>query len=354
MNRKELQQRLFALTQWEQERKEEYEKTGQFLQQIDYDNFWDKNDDGVYLFSTEKMLSIKPVSPDSTHAPICNKISQNNLRLIAHSRYQQIPFHKTEFVSINYIYSGRLIVDFPNRKREILLPGQLIFMNSDIVHALTIECETDIILGIQIEKKYLDVRLLRGLKGTGPVADFFISTMTGKSSDFSYLTADFGEDDKVRNLMEDIFCEYLEPGIASDFLVENYIRNLFTFMIRSSHLAEPKVKEKLIDILAYIQEHFTDCSLSGLAERFYFSPKYLSSLLKKETGFTFQQHLENVRMQMACYFLENSQLSVREIARNCGYSNLTFFYKRFEKRFSMNPSQYRRNIMTTPSSPVNY
>jgi AraC-like DNA-binding protein len=198
-------------------------------------------------------------------------------------------------------------------------------------------------MGFQIEKDFLDEKLLYGLRGTGPVADFLIASMTGRSSEFSYLISGFEQDDKMRNLFEDIFCEYLDPGIASDILVENYVRIFFSFLIRSSsNILKTNTKANLMDILNYIEQHYADCSLQKLSQTFHFNPKYLGNLIKKKTGFSFQQLLENARMRKICYYLENSNLPVREIAQICGYSNMTFFFRRFEERYELTPGEYRQ------------
>ena len=62
---------------------------------------------------------------------------EDHLRTVLHSRYSVIPFHQTEFISVNYVYHGKLQIDFPDRRHLILQEGQLIFMNSGIVHSLT-------------------------------------------------------------------------------------------------------------------------------------------------------------------------------------------------------------------------
>lgn len=343
MNRKELYERIRPLSQFELDKKAGFEKTGElYVARKEHNQWWEKDSAGYYIFSNETMANLPNASKDTLHSPIWHNTLQKKLRLILHSRYSYIPFHSTEFVSVNFVYSGHLVVNFPDR-RVILQKGQMIFMNSDIVHSLTFEGEEDIVMGFQIEKEFLDENLLYGLRGTGPVADFLIASMTGHSSEFSYLISGFENDDKMRNLFEDIFCEYLDPGVAGDILVENYVRIFFTFLIRSSsNIMKTNTKANLMDILTYIEEHYTDCSLQELSRVFHFSAKYLGNLIKKKTGSSFQQIPENARMRMICYYLENSEFPVREIAQNCGYSNMSFFFRRFEERYHMTPAEYRQ------------
>lgn len=352
MNRQELSDRIYPLSKFELSKKKNYEKTGKlYVASKEHEQWWKKDTAGYYIFSNEKMSNLPNADQDLLHSPISHNILRKKLRLLIHSRYSHIPFHSTEFVSVHFVYSGHLIINFPDN-RIILQKGQLIFMNSKIIHSLTFEGEEDIVMGFQIEKDFLDENLLYGLKGTGPVADFLISSLTGHPNEFSYLISGFENDDKMRNLFEDIFCEYLDPGTASDTLVENYLRIFFTFLIRStSNILKNNTKANMMDILSYIEEHYTDCTLKELSDVFHFNSKYLGNLISRKMGLSFQQLLENARMRKICYYLETSDTPVREIAANCGYSNMTFFFRRFEERYHMTPSKYRQ--MSTYCSPIN-
>ena len=54
--------------------------------------------------------------------------------------------------------------------------------------------------------------------------------------------------------------------------------------------------------------------------------------MKENTGFTFKQHLLNVKMEVAVNLLENTGTAIYDIAEKIGYENLTHFYKLFKKR----------------------
>lgn len=342
MNRQEFWETIHPLTEFEQQKKKNYERSGVLFQPLQESPHCRRDDSGYYIISNEAMSRLPDHTADSLHAPLFFDAVRHRLRLIIHSRFAEIPFHSTEFVSINYVYSGRLLVRFPDRS-ILLQPGQLIFMNDGIVHSMVIEGEHDSILGIQIEKNYLSDDLLYGLKGIGPVADFLISAMTGQSSEFSYMISGFETDDRMKNLFEDMFCEYFDPGMGSDVLIANYMRIFFSFLIRStSNVLQTNKGINMLEILSYLETHYKDCSLQELSGVFHFHPKYLGNLIRKNTGATFQQHLENKRMRMVCYYLENTALPVRDIAQNCGYSNLTFFFRRFQELYGMTPAKYRR------------
>ena len=66
----------------------------------------------------------------------------------------------------------------------------------------------------------------------------------------------------------------------------------------------------------------------------------VSMLLPKETGKTFSQLQLERRMERAVPLLQNTMLSIEEIAAMLGYSNSSNFYKAFKSYFHTSPRDY--------------
>ena len=60
------------------------------------------------------------------------------------------------------------------------------------------------------------------------------------------------------------------------------------------------------------------------------------------TGVTVVQYLTVVRIRRACQLLTETDEPVTEIARQCGFSNTTYFENVFRRLRGMTPSRYRR------------
>lgn len=71
------------------------------------------------------------------------------------------------------------------------------------------------------------------------------------------------------------------------------------------------------------------------------SPKYLSDLLRKETGRNTQDHIHCFVINKAKNILLNSNDSVSEIAYQLGFEYPQYFSKIFKKRVKMSPSEFR-------------
>lgn len=96
-------------------------------------------------------------------------------------------------------------------------------------------------------------------------------------------------------------------------------------------------------IMAYINEHYGDSSLSvtSAAEVFSMSSSYFSTYFKKHLDVTFSKYLEGLRIEKACELIRNSDLNIEAIATEVGYTSSLSFRRAFKKVMGMPPSSYR-------------
>lgn len=95
--------------------------------------------------------------------------------------------------------------------------------------------------------------------------------------------------------------------------------------------------------LDYVQKNFMDkLSLGEIAGQFNYSLAHASHTFKKETGMTFQDYVQCVRIQESCRLLINTTKKVSEISQLVGYSNIQFFNEVFRRQTGMSPREFRR------------
>ena len=111
----------------------------------------------------------------------------------------------------------------------------------------------------------------------------------------------------------------------------------------------PSVGESQIDcvvaarraaVLEHICSHFQEPGLTGLslAQSLGISQRYLYRLLQ-ETGKSFTEHVNELRLKRACSLLAaaDSSRRVSDIAFEVGFSDLTYFYRLFKAHFGDTP-----------------
>ncbi|WP_338594732.1 helix-turn-helix domain-containing protein [Paenibacillus sp. Y5S-9] len=102
--------------------------------------------------------------------------------------------------------------------------------------------------------------------------------------------------------------------------------------------------ERIFEIRKCIEREYgnPELSLDYLAEQFQLSPKSISKLFKEMTGNKFVDYLIDVRIKRAQQLLEQTTLSVNEIAEDVGYANVISFGRAFKKHVNTSPGEYRK------------
>lgn len=86
-------------------------------------------------------------------------------------------------------------------------------------------------------------------------------------------------------------------------------------------------------------------TVKSLASLFNISPRYLSDLLKQETGKTAMELIHIFLISEAKNLLKSSDNSVSETAYALGFDNPPYFSRLFKKEVGISPNQYKRNAL---------
>lgn len=97
-------------------------------------------------------------------------------------------------------------------------------------------------------------------------------------------------------------------------------------------------------IINYIEKNYRNAiSLEELAEIAGFSAPYLSRIFKKEFGMNFSSYVNHLRVKEAKTLLVSSELSIKEISYELGFSDSNYFARVFKKETGINASQYQKS-----------
>lgn len=103
------------------------------------------------------------------------------------------------------------------------------------------------------------------------------------------------------------------------------------------------------EILNVLDKHLTEpLNLSALANQFHVSPGCLSAHFKKQVGISPMQYMTQSRLNRSKILLSKTELSVMEIAGQCGFQDVSNFVRRFHRQYHMTPLQFRRHVRETP------
>ena len=82
--------------------------------------------------------------------------------------------------------------------------------------------------------------------------------------------------------------------------------------------------------------------LEEVAEYVSYSPAYFSHIFRDETGTTFRQYLNALRVEKGKQLLLSTDLTVTEISSLTGFNDQSYFCKIFRKITGVTPDRYRK------------
>lgn len=100
---------------------------------------------------------------------------------------------------------------------------------------------------------------------------------------------------------------------------------------------------QLHDAIAYMERHFSEpITREDVAKIASLSPSYFSTLLHQESGATFRELLNRIRIDRAAELLTQTDRPLVQIALDCGFQDQSYFTKIFKRFRKLSPLQYRK------------
>lgn len=102
-------------------------------------------------------------------------------------------------------------------------------------------------------------------------------------------------------------------------------------------------------VLTYIEADLrADLSLKALSSHLNVNASYLSALFSEEMGISLTNYVTKCRMEQAAKLLTHSNMSVKNIAFQCGFTDIHYFSRQFKKYTELSPKAYREKQALLP------
>lgn len=143
------------------------------------------------------------------------------------------------------------------------------------------------------------------------------------------------------------YFEYAQLSLrlgAKDILLKPIDSNLFIEMMGRVMGYKYTNSEIFNDILEYVNNNFDkSITLIECAKQFYISPNYITRLFNKYTSLSYIAYINELRIKKAIELLNETELSIKEIAQRVGYNNINYFYKNFKLITGTTPKMFNNN-----------
>lgn len=103
--------------------------------------------------------------------------------------------------------------------------------------------------------------------------------------------------------------------------------------------------KRMGNVMAFIlAENHRNISLKEVAETANMSKEAFCRFFKERTGKTFTEFLNELRIHKSCHLLQETDLSISQIAFQTGFQNLSYFNRAFKKYIQTTPKSFRKQI----------
>lgn len=220
-----------------------------------------------------------------------------------------------------------------NEKVYLLNGGSLAFVDGDEMHrAFSTNNESLARTVVRIKK----TRLQKEFK---ELAKPFL---TGGA-----LTLDFHQQKEMEKLIGMIQKECKECAFLYHESIKSLVTKLFIDLSRLYN--NPCQAENyhssvvILDVINYINAHYNDkITLEGISKSCHISISHLTRLFKASTGYTVTEYINSLRIKKAAELINNTNLSISEIAQATGFPSFSYFGKTFFKHYGISPLKYRK------------
>ncbi len=146
--------------------------------------------------------------------------------------------------------------------------------------------------------------------------------------------------DMIRDLHRRILNKRIPDEFESANIAHRFLMALFHFQLKPEHARSEPVER----VIRLVERDYRDTNLDviRIATEAGYSRYHLSRLFRREMGIGPYAYLQQIRLQHALDLVANTELPLKQIAFDCGYSNYVHFCSEFKRRTHRTAGMIRR------------
>lgn len=271
--------------------------------------------------------------------------SGKRITIRTHTRFIHFPRHTHDYVEVVYMCSGvtRHIV---NGKTITLQPGELLFLSQSVTHEVYRAEKGDVAVNFIVLPDFFSEALSVLGEEETPLRRFLVDCLCGQNTGPGYLLFRVSGVKQVQNLVENLIWTLLEETANKRNTSQITMALLFLNLLGCTEklLVDSREEATIFQVLRYAETHYTDGSLSELAQLLHYDVYWLSREIKRKTGKTYTQIVQEKRLAQAAFLLKNTDRNVADISAAVGYENISYFHRIFAAAYGKSPKQYREEL----------
>lgn len=284
--------------------------------------------------------------PDNTFLETAPIQRDERIRL-AFANEPSTNYHKHNFLELAYVVNGSALHEM-NGNKSMIREGDYFIIDYGIAHKYeSIGDKPLTVLNCLFIPSFIDRSLLKTRSFNEVINNYLIRFNCKTLKDHSPLFLFTDNECRVKNILLAMVEEYNAKPAGYLELLRCY---LLEIIITSMRLLSDADKDVVYGnysnyIMKYVNENYMNhITLSEIANTLGYSLPYLSQKFKNDTGISFNNYLQKVRIEQSCRLLANTDKKIIEVAQLSGYDDIKFFNKVFRKILNVTPSEFKRMI----------
>lgn len=264
------------------------------------------------------------------------------ITLRTHTRFIDFPEHTHDYVEVVYMCQGQtthLVNGVPITLRQ----GELLFLSQSARHEVRKAGEGDIAVNFIVLPDFFSTPLAAIGEEETPLRRFLVDCLCGQGNGPGYLLFRVAEAKPVQNLVENLLFTLLQGGVSKRKTSQMIMALLFLELTARTEALETGDQDQalMVRVLSYIEGAYAHGTLTELAQTLHYDLYWLSREIKRQTGKTYTQLVQEKRLAQAAFLLGNTSRNVDNIAAAVGYENMGYFHRIFRAAYGVSPRTYR-------------
>ena len=258
-----------------------------------------------------------------------------------HTRFIHFPEHTHDYVEFVYMCQGST-KHIVNGTAITLQEGELLMLGQNARQEIYPAGKNDISVNFIVRPDFFSgVLAFLGDEET-PLRRFILSCITGES-ETGYLYFKVADVLPVQNLVENLLWILITQPSNKRGIYHLTMGLLFVELLECTDTLQFSYEDQsiIMKVLRYIEDNYRSGTLREIAGMVHYEYPTLSRLIKKKTGRSFTQLMQEKRLAQAAWFLLNTEERIDDIAYMVGYENMTHFHKLFTQCYGKSPKHYR-------------
>ena len=154
---------------------------------------------------------------------------------------------------------------------------------------------------------------------------------------------------KMEQYISQLLSELYTSEVGSSHICKGLLLRIFRLLSTGYEFSFSREQKKTMnwivfeEVCTYMETHYRTIETQDLINHFHFQKDYFNRLIKKNTGMTYSEFLQDIRLKKAGQLLLQTDTNVSEIAELVGYHNKGYFYNLFTERYGTTPAIYRKS-----------